>query len=438
MPNDQRLRIIVLGYVIREPTGGMAWLGLNYVLGLLEAGHDVYYMEDSDDVPSCYGPNLDGPTTDATFGLKFAGDAFNRLGVGDRWAYYDAHTGEWRGSRASDARVLCRDADLVLHVFGFNPLRDWFERVPARAVVDLDPGFTQVRNLTDAAFRRRTELHTAFFTIGENFGNPECSIPDDGFPWQPTRQPTALSVWPYSVGPRAGRYTSVMQWQTWRSAWEYDGLRLGNKAESFEPFVGLPERAGPVFELAIRARWDSPHDRLRNAGWGLADIDVVSRDPWSYQAFVRGSKGEFGVAKAGYVATRGGWFSDRSLAYLASGRPVLHQDTGFSDWLPCGLGVLAFRSPGDVVAGMEQIELDYERHCRAARELAEEYFSAHRVLPALVDRAMATSPSEGRPPVPAAATTKSAIGAIDAPVGPRPRWRGVRALVGRVLRLPTA
>jgi hypothetical protein len=181
-----------------------------------------------------------------------------------------------------------------------------------------------------------------------------------------------------------------MQWETFLEPVEYAGLRLANKSDSFRSFGELPRRLGPIFEIAVRSRWTSPDAMLRQAGWVIADIDAISRDPWAYQAFVQHSKGEFGIAKAGYVETRCGWFSERSAAYLATGRPVLHQDTGFSDWLPCGKGVLPFRSPEEVIEAISRIEADYDVHCRAARELAEEFFAAHRVLPPLIEATMAS------------------------------------------------
>jgi hypothetical protein len=181
-----------------------------------------------------------------------------------------------------------------------------------------------------------------------------------------------------------------MQWETFPRPIQYGGLMLANKSESFRLFGELPRQLGPIFDIAVRSRWTSPNALLRQAGWGIADIDSISRDPWTYQAFIQGSKAEFGIAKAGYVETRSGWFSERSAAYLASGRPVLHQDTGFSDWLPCGKGVLAFRSPEEVIDAVSRVDADYDAHCQAARKLAEEFFSTTCVLPPLIEAAMAT------------------------------------------------
>ena len=389
---ESGLRVIVLGSLIREPTGGNAWANLGYAHGLAELGHDVYYIEDSDDYPMCYDPENRTATTDPTYGLYFAANVLGRVGLGDRWAYYDAHAGQWKGARARDARTLCKSADLIVSYSGMwgNRLREWLQTVPRRAAIDGDPGFTQVRNLRDPSFRRCYEAYTAFFSVGANMGKPSCAIPMDGFQWETTRPPVSLVAWPYVQGRCHGRYTTVMQWETFPGVMQHRGLILANKSESFRPYCELPRRLGPIFDIAVRSRWNSPHAMLRQAGWGIADIGGISRDPWAYQAFIQQSKAEFGIAKAAYVETRSGWFSERSAAYLASGRPVLHQDTGFPDWLPCGKGVFAFRSPEEVVDAVSQIDADYDVHCRAARELAAEYFSVERVLPPLINAAMAT------------------------------------------------
>jgi len=389
MNEMSRLRVIVLGWLIRGPAGGCAWHYLNYLLGLAELGHEVYYFEDSGDIPACYDRAMSNPNNDSSYGLSFASRILEKLGLGDRWVYYDAPANEWKGACARDARELCETADLVLNVSGANPLRDWLARVSVRALIDTDPGFTQVRNLADASFRHSCNAHTVFFSFGENIGKPSSSVPLDGFHWHPTRQPVAFDAWPKISGSCCGRYTSVLTWES-PDLFEHDGLRLSAlKSESFRPFVGLPQRLGQIFQLAVRGS-TAALAALREAGWGIADVDEVANDPWTYQAFIQTSKAEFSIAKVGYVLTQSGWFSERSAVYLASGRPVIAQNTGFPEWLPCGTGVFAFRSPEDVVQAISEIDSNYDTHCRAARALAEEYFAARRVLPPLIETAMAT------------------------------------------------
>ena len=379
-----RLRVIVLGYLVRGPLGGFATYHMQYLAGLLRLGHDVYFVEDSDDYPGCYDPRTTGTTTDPTYGLDFTARSLERVHMGERWAYHDAHSGRWHGPCADRIVDVCDSADLLLNVGGANPIRPWLADIPARAFIDLDPVFTQVRHLTDQAARARALQHTAFFTVGENIGLQQSTIPDDGLPWRPTRQPVVPDYWPNTPGPAEGRFTTVMVWDSYPSV-EYGGVHYGMKSASFGPYMTLPSLAGPIFEIAVGS---APHDLLTSHGWRLRDSAEETRDPRSYQQYIQQSKAEFSVAKHGYVAARSGWFSDRSVAYLASGRPVVLQDTGYSDWLETGSGILSFNSLDEAISRIEEIGRRYSFHCQAARAIACEYFDAGKVLARLIDDAL--------------------------------------------------
>lgn len=382
-----RLRIAVLGYVIRGPLGGLAWHHLQYVLGLDRLGHDVLFYEDSDDYPACYDPVRNVTDCDPSYGLRFATAAFARLGLGERWAYHDAHAGSWHGPAAARALDFARGSDLLIDISGVNPLRPWHLAIPARALIDTDPAFTQIRHVTDPAALERARAHTAFFTFGENLPRGVALIPADDLPWQATRQPVVLDAWPVTPGRPAGKFTTVMQWDSY-PAIEHGGRRYGMKSESFRAVMDLPRRTTQAaFELAVGSP-SAPRAALRRRGWSVRDPRRPTRDPWAYQRYIQRSKAEFGVAKHGYVVSRSGWFSERSAAYLASGRPVLVEDTGFTTWLPAGSGVVAFRTPEEALAGVEAVTRDYAAHCRAAREIAAGYFDARLVLGALVERAL--------------------------------------------------
>ena len=372
------LRILVLGYIIRGPIGGMAWHHLQFVLGLARLGHDVFFLEDSDDYPSCYNPSTNAIGVDPSYGLAFASHAFDRIGLSEKWAYYDAHNRCWHGPAAGRIRHVCADADLLLNISGVNPLRDRFRRIPVRVLVDTDPVFMQVRHLTDPVAREMAARHNAFFSFGENIGGA-ASVPDDGFPWHPTRQPVVLDCWPVTPGPNYGKFTTVMQWESYPPA-QYQGRRFGTKSLSFDPYRDLPKGTSAVFELAIGA----PPQDLAVRGWGLRNPLQVTKDPWTYQSFIMRSKAEFSVAKHGYVVTRSGWFSERTACYLACGRPVLVQDTGFTDWLPVGQGVFAFSTPEEALEGVQEIETRYKFHCDSARAIAEAYFDSAKVLSRLL------------------------------------------------------
>jgi hypothetical protein len=379
---NRRLRIVVLGYFVRGPLGGMVWSNLQYLMGLAHLGHDVFFFEDSDDYPSCYDPEKDICETDPSYGLRFASTTFERVGLGARWAYHDAHTSRWLGPCADRVHEVCGTADMLLNLCGMNPMRPWWAKIPVRVFLDEDPAFTQIRHLTDPAARRLAEQHTVFLSFGANVGSATSLIPDDGFPWKPTRQPVVLDGLDVTPGPVDGKFTTVMIWESY-PAREFRGVRYGMKADSFLPFLDLPQKLGPIFELGAGGP-SVPKALLRSHGWLWRDPREPTLDPWTYQDFIRRSKAEFSVAKHGYVTSHSGWFSERSLCYMACGRPVLIQDTGFSDWLPTGSGVITFNNPDEVLTGVDEINARYEHHCNAARVLAEEYFRADTVLEELL------------------------------------------------------
>lgn len=376
------LRIVLLGYIVRGPLGGLAWHHLQYAMGLRSLGHDVTFLEDSDDYPSCYDPERDVTDTDPTYGLRFATEVFDRVGLGQRWAYFDAHTSAWHGPAAAEAPERCRTAEVLINLSAVNPLRDWHMNVPVRALVDTDPGFTQARIIAQRSARALTQLHTHFLSFAGNLGDG-AELPVDGIEWRPTRQPVVLSAWTSSMPPTTGRLTTVMQWESYPAA-RFGSRVLGLKSKSFEIIRALPERYPGLLEVALGSA-NAPRDELRDEGWQLSDPLSVSRDPWTYQAYLGNSVGEFSVAKDGYVSTCSGWFSERTTGYMALGRPVVIQDTGFTRWLPSGEGVLPFFDFDSAVAAIDNLLSDPARHGRRARELVEAYFDADDVLTELLD-----------------------------------------------------
>jgi Glycosyl transferases group 1 len=382
-PNE-RLRIVVLGYIVRGPLGGLVWHHLQYVLGLQLLGHDVLFVEDSDDYPACYHPLLYQMTADPAYGLAFIRDAFEPCGLSGHWAYYDAHTQVWHGKPAEDTLAFLKTADCLLNLSGVNPLRAWFDPIPRRAFVDTDPVFTQIRHLTEPDAHSLAATHHTFFTFGENRGRPGCSMPEDGFPWQPTRQPVVLDLWSADEGNADAPWTTVMQWDSYRVR-TYEGREFGMKSASFDPYRPLPTLVPETFELALGSE-NAPRAQLRAAGWRLCDPQSVAGTPGGYREYLRRSKGEWSVAKHGYVSSNCGWFSERSAAYLACGRPAIVQDTGFSRFFETGRGLFAFSTPEEAVEALGEASGDYARHCAAARETARRYFNASEVLTALLYR----------------------------------------------------
>jgi len=379
------MRIVVLGYIVRGPIGGLAWHHLQYVLGLAQLGHDVRFFEDSDDYPSCYDPSRHVVDTDPTYGLRFAGDTFGRAGLENKWAYHDAHTSQWMGPAANRAEEFSRSADVVLNISGMNPIRDWAADIPVRVFIDTDPVFVQVRNITDDRARKRAATHNSFFTFAENVGNGSARIPSDGFDWKPTRQPVVLDAWNVEPPPASAPYTTVMQWQSYPPL-EYDGKWYGMKAASFERYADLPSMTNVRLEIALGGS-DAPREALQSKGWRIENPLEVADTSEDFQKYLRASRGEVTVAKHGYVESNSGWFSERSANYLASGRPVIAQDTGYTEWLPTGDGLFSFSDPAEVIEAIDAVERDYSHHSTHARRIAEEYFDSRQVLIRMLDEA---------------------------------------------------
>lgn len=379
-----RKRIVVLGYIVRGPLGGLSWHHLQYVLGLKEIGHEVLFVEDSDDYPSCYNPETNTVSEDPAYGLRFIDDLFRKFDIGQHWSYFDAHKNEWFGRSEKFIMNFCRKADIVLNLSGVNPWREWWGKIPSRVFIDTDPAFTQIRNLTDAGYKNLTSVHNCFFTFGENIGKNICSIPDDGFNWLPTRQPVYLNAWQISTPQQNSKWTTVMQWDSYKTG-IYNGKEYGMKSASFDKFIKLPGYLPDTkFKLAIGSE-SAPVDRLEKSGWEVISSLIPSKSPRSYQEFIQCSKGEWSVAKEGYVSSNSGWFSERSLCYMASGKPVVVQDTGFSNNLETGKGLFAFSTLDEAIEAIKIVNDNYNFHCLHARQIVENNFNSENVLRLLIN-----------------------------------------------------
>jgi hypothetical protein len=376
------LRIVVAGYIVGGPLGGLVWHHLQYVIGLCKLGHDILFVEDSDDYHTCYNPETHEVSTDPGYGINFIQTIFSHFNIGDKWAYFNAHTNTWLGQPEERVKKHCADADIFLNLSGINPLREFFQKIPVRVFIDTDPVFTQIRHLTEPAAAKLAANHNRFFSFGENFGRNDCSIPDDRFLWKPTRQPLVPGMWNQSQGNEQSNWTTVMQWDSYKVR-TYNGKNFGMKSASFDPYLKLPQRTHDLLQLAI-GNTSAPKEKLLQAGWLLADPLAVTKTPASYQQFIKQSKGEWSVAKEGYVITKSGWFSERSIGYLASSRPVIVQDTGFSRFIQTGEGLLTFNNPEEAIAAIDKVNTNYNKHCKTARAMAEEYFRYDKVLPQLL------------------------------------------------------
>lgn len=375
MSRGDRLAIVVSGMLAGVPRqGGASWAVLQYVLGLRRLGHDVLFVEPVD--PG--GARFAGTAVVAYFRAVVA-----RFGLRGRAALVDPASGAVVGLRRRELERFLDGADALLNLSGVlrGPL---LERVRLRAFVDLDPGFTQLWHEVhgvDVGFAG----HDRFVTIGQSVGAPGGRVPDTGRAWTTTLPPVVLERWPVAQLPVRPTLTTIGHWRAYGSI-EHDGTHFGQKAHSLRPLIDLPQRLGVPVELALGIHPDETADlaALRTHGWRLTDPDAAAGTPRRYETFVQRSWAELGISKSGYVAAQCGWFSDRSVCYLASGRPVVGQDTGFPAHLPTGEGLLAFSTADEAVAAVESLRRDYPRHRRAARAIAEEVFDSDRVLSRLL------------------------------------------------------
>jgi len=355
-------------------SGGEAWVRLSYVAGLRRLGWTLHFVEQIS-AQACDNRTI------AYFDAVLAGhgDAATNMLVGAG--------GEPLHGGAVEPEELAAEADLLLNVSGNLTALALLRRFRRTAFLDIDPGFTQIWH---ASGTLEIPPHHVHFTIAENIGRADCSIPTAGIEWRTTRPPVVLDEWP--VAPADDRrFTTVATWRGPYGRVEHAGRTYGVKLDEFRKVLPLPHRAGHTFELALDIHPDEGRDlaALREHGWRLVDPREVAGDPDLFRHYVQASGAEFSVAQGIYVETNSGWFSDRTTRYLASGKPALVQDTGFSRTLPTGEGLVSFRSLEEAAAGAEAIMADYDRHSRAARALAEEHFDSDRVLEKLLEDALA-------------------------------------------------
>ncbi len=359
------------GSIAQRPgVGGHTWALLQHVLGWRELGWRVLLVDRLDD------------DMGVEAGVRYLRDVMARFGLDGDWALLRPGTGETVGLERAELLRRARAADAIVNVMGFVTDDEVLAAPRRRVFLDIDPGFWQMWG--ELGLHDGLRGHDVYATVGERIGAPGCAIPTRGIDWVTTRPPVALSHWPVAPDPGTA-WSTVGAWRGPYDPVELHGTRYGLRVHEFRALLDLPRRTAERFEAALDLDPGDEADRARLVahGWRLRDPRAVARDPWAYRRYLAAAKGELGVAKEMYVRSRSGWFSDRSAAYLASGRPVVAQDTGFSERLPTGLGLLAFDDLDGAVAGVEAVAGDHARHARAAREVAEAHLAAGVVLPRL-------------------------------------------------------
>jgi len=395
-----------MGILGRTPLAGVSWQVLHFLEGFRRLGYDIYYIEDTGGW--AYNPlqkahDNESEPTDASncqYAVNYVAKLMSSFGLQDRWAYRSRVDGRVFGLSETEISRLFESADALINLTGSTQLFEEHIRVPIRIYLETDPIARQVEVIQgDRKAIDLLEAHTHYFTYGENFGAPDCSVPLTRFNYHPTRQPIVLDWWKADarLASEPNGHPDVRPCFTTMAKWRQPGKDIELNGETYSwskhveflKFIDLPFRSEEVFELALA--WEDEKDeeaipQLTSHGWRVVDAISLSLDIAPYREYILGSRGEFTVAKDQNIRFRSGWFSDRSACYLAAGKPVVTQDTAFDNILPTGRGLFAFRSMEDILTAIDTIQSNYEQHCRAAREIAEEYFAAEKVLRSLIER----------------------------------------------------
>lgn len=379
-------KIIVFGILFWYPLAGVTYQFLHYLIGLRRLGYDPYYIEDSG--RWIYDPRLNDLSPDASGNIASVVPALEANGFGDRWAFRGKYPdGKCYGMSEARIEQLYREADAFLNVTGAQELREEHLAIKRRIYVESDPFASQVKVAKgDAGMIKTLAAHDTLFSFGENLGAADCDVPIEKFKWLQTRQPVAMELWNGSV--RGGdTFNTITTWHNKGKNIEWRGdTWYWTKDREFEKFLELPKLRPAKFELAVTGD-EKLKSMLNSHSWRQTSSIEMSRDTGCYRDYIQQARGEFTVARDQYVRPNTGWFSDRSACYLAAGRPVITQETGFSKFLPHGKGLFGFKTMDDILNAVDAIETDYEGNCRVAREIAAEYFAADKVVGSLMERA---------------------------------------------------
>ena len=393
----ERLRIIVGGYIGLYPTGGATWDYIQYLLGLKMLGHDVYYIEDTLQYPIFQDKG--DAWNDATFCISYLKSVMEDFDLKDKWAYRDIASGQTFGMTEEKILALCESADVFINISCSTFMRDEYLKIPKRVLIDSDPMFTQIqyaedlkKDLKEEKFNTEYLLnnHNYLFTFGENISSPDSRIPRFDFDWKTTRQPICLTLWESDELIRNNTFTSVMNWSG-RAKLIYENEYWGQKDVEFEKYKEIPMKLPDIrFEVVINkplneeSHFDS--DELKSLGWRILEPDLAVGKASDYKKFILNSMAEISVAKETYVKSRSGWFSCRSACYLAAGKPVVAQETGWSKYIHSGDGLFVFTNVDSAIEAVKNVKSNIAFHSKAAKQIAHEYFDSNLVLTELIEQ----------------------------------------------------
>jgi glycosyltransferase involved in cell wall biosynthesis len=381
-------KVVVLHLAARYPFAGVIWQLLHHLIGFRQLGLDVYYIEDHR--AHVYDPAIQTTNADPTSVLNSLGAVLDRYGFGDRWSFLDSACDDYIGMSRERCMQLLRDADAVINLCGATEPRDEHRQNRCLVLLETDPGVLEleIARKIPAAISF-AQSHKLFFTYGYNIGAPDCLLPAAGVNWRPTRPPVVLDEWlPGVVPAEPQKFTTVGTWQNHGNDMEIAGeTYYWSKDVNFRKMLEVAGRASQPIELASDLKSGPDYERALRGGFSITPVVPMSLDIDDYRKYISGSRGEFTVAKDIYVRPRTGWFSDRTVCYLAAGRPVVTQRTGFEKTIPTGEGLIGFDTADEAVEAIKTINADYPRHARAAREIAAEYFDALKLLDEIAEAA---------------------------------------------------
>jgi len=373
--------VIVSGALANKPyNGGNAWSRLSWLLGFKQLGFDVYFVEQIGH-DACIDRQGQISPFKQSINFEFFEKTMQQFGLSEVSCLIYRDGQEVHGVGIQRLATMAQNGSLLFNLSGHLTLPEIKNSAGCKVYYDDDPGFTQFWHAEHNPGARLWD-HDFYFTIGENIGKAECVIPTGGLTWHHTRPPVVLENWPVVTQGALDRFTTVASWRGAYGPIQHNGKTYGLKVHEFRKFIDVPQRSGYKFEIALQIHPADQKDldALRAYGWHISDPDEAARSPEAFRNFVQSSGAEFSVAQGIYVETNSGWFSDRTVRYLASGKPALVQDTGFSGRYPVGRGLLTFRTVNEAVEGAKRIAQDYPDHCKAARQIAEECFDAKKVI----------------------------------------------------------
>jgi len=379
--------IIIAGSLAQRPfAGGHTWQFLQYLLGFRRLGYDVLFLDWLDEDMSRDASGQPCAVGDSA-NLDYLTHVLDGFGLGGDFSVSAGRDGQTFGIPRRKVLERVRSSAMLLNIMGFLDDEEILSAAPRRVFLDTDPGFGQMWQ--DLGLATLFRGHDDYVTIAENIGQPDCGIPTLGIDWVTTCQPVLLEEWRRPEGTVSAKWiTGIGAWRGAYGPIDHNGTRFGLRVHEFRKFAALPRDTGQPFQLALEIDEADARDlqMLEEGGWCRVDPRVVTRDPWIYRQYIHESRAEIMIAKGMYVQTRSGWFSERSMCYLAAGRPVLAQDTGIRTLYPADEGLVIFSTPDEAIRGARALDADYERHSSAARAVAEEYFDSDRVLPRLLSK----------------------------------------------------